>query len=353
VIVDVLGSDDDAAWLRALEPLDHDVYHHIEYARAVEANGDGRAIGFVVEDGDRHFFHVSLQRPIERVGGTQIDGRWSDLESVYGYSGPLASSDDRDFLANAWAAFDDWCTSEHVVAEFIRFSPLLRNESLASTETRVGKDRDTIAVRLDVGEAELWGSYPPVQRNMVRKAERHGLTAAPIPVEEGIGRFRAMYERTMERVGAEPYYLFSDSYYERLLELGPALVLFEATDPTGEAAAAALLLVDGDRLHYHLSASLEDFRDAAPMNLVLHAAASWGRERGLRLFHLGGGRSPAEDDSLLRFKESFSRIRLPFFTGRRVHDSRMYGDLCTMWLDQALPPARPPYFLLYRLPVRP
>ena len=157
----------------------------------------------------------------------------------------------------------------------------------------------------------------------------------------------------MRRVRAEPYYLFSDLYYERLIELGPALVLFEATDPAGEAAASALFLVHGDRLHYHLSASSEVFREAAPTNLVLHAAASWGRERGLRVFHLGGGRSPAADDPLLRFKESFSRVRLPFYTGRRVHDSRMYGDLCTMWLDHALPATRPPYFLLYRLPVRP
>ena len=351
--VDVLGSDDAAAWSRALEPLDHDVYHHVDYARALEANGDGRAVGFACEDGDRRFFHLVLQRPIERVGGTQLDGHWTDLESVYGYSGPLASTDDSDFLGRAWAAFDDWCKGEHVVAEFIRFSPLLRNESLASTETRVDMDRETIAVQLDVGEAELWDSYPAVQRNMVRKAQRHGLIAAPIPVEEGIGRFREMYESTMKRVGAEPYYLFSDAYYERLVELGRALALFEATDSAGEAAASALFLVHGDRLHYHLSASSEVFRHSAPMNLVLHAAASWGRERGLRLFHLGGGRTPAADDPLLRFKESFSRVRLPFFTGRRVHDSRTYGDLCTMWLDHALPTTRPPYFLLYRLPARP
>jgi hypothetical protein len=351
VNVSVLGGGDADAWSAALGRLpDHDVYHRIEYLCASESNGDGTAVAFVAQEHGDLLFHAFMRRAIDHVGDVSVSG-WSDLESVYGYSGPLASSADPGFLSRAWAAFAEWCKSEQVVAEFIRFSPLLRNESVGPVEAQVSRDRETVAVRLDVGSDELWKSYGSVQRNMVRKAERHGIVVGEAPVGEGLPRFREVYEETMRRVGADPYFLLSDAYYEALGGLGDALRIFEVRSGDGEIAAAALFLVDGDRLHYHLSGSRETYRDAAPTNLLLHGAATWGRERGLSLFHLGGGRTPGDDDPLFRFKASLSSLRLPFFTGRRVHDSRMYDELCSLWLDRARPETRPPYFLLYRLDI--
>lgn len=344
-------TSDADAWSAALERLpDHDIYHDVAYACAIEANGDGRPRAFVAELGDHLFVHVFVQRPIVRVGDADVDGGWSDLESVYGYSGPLATTQDTDFVARAWQAFEAWCVEERVVAEFIRFSPLLRNEALAAPGTDVVHDRDTVLLRLDVSEEELWSSYPSVQRNMVRKAERSGLLARAVSVEAGIRDFRRVYEATMERVGADRYFLLSDAYYAALLALGDRIELVEAR-LGDDVVAAALFLVHGSRLHYHLSGSDDRFRASAPTNLILHEAASRGRERGLGVMHLGGGLSPDRDDPLLRFKATLSAVRLPFLTGRRVHDPRMYGDLCSRWLAQAQTDVRPPYFLLYRLEV--
>jgi hypothetical protein len=311
-------------------------------------NGEGRAVAFIAERRDALFFHTFMQRSIDRVGNQQVEGSWSDLESTYGYSGPLTSSSDPEFIAQAWESFDRWCQSERVVAEFIRFSPLLRNESLRSEGTMISHDRDTVAVRLDVTESELWQSYRSVQRNMIRKALALGLVAAETTLDEGLAQFRKVYRETMHRLDADAYFLFSDAYFAALRKLAQPVRLFEVR--SGEdVAAAGLFLVRGRRIHYHLSGSADGFRSGGATNLLLHAVATWGVQQGFAVLHLGGGRTADTADPLLRFKSAMSPLRLPFFTGRRVHDVGMYGDLCSLWLDQVQPRIRPKYFLLYRL----
>jgi hypothetical protein len=345
-----LATADDPAWADAVERLDGaDVYHTDSYHRVAEANGEGRALAFVAEARDAILFHPFLQRPIERVGDESVAGGWCDLESVYGYGGPLATTDNPDFLARAWEEFSRWCAQQHVVAEFVRFNPLLHNERLAAPATRVIDDRETVVVDLTGGADALWERYPAVQRNMVRKARKAGLEAWVLGPGDGMGKFRAVYEETMRRIGAEPYYSFSGSYFDALVtELGSRVRVVEVCD-SGHTVAACLLLIGGDKLHYHLSGTRSQASSLGATNLMLHEAAAWGSGEGLRWFHLGGGRTSASDDSLLRFKRSLSNERAIFRTGQRVHDRGRYDALCAAWLRQA-GRERPPYFLLYRLP---
>jgi hypothetical protein len=348
--VEIAGSHD-PGWADALERLPAaDVYHAASYHRLAEANGEGRALAFIVRAGDAMLFHPFLRRPIERVGEETIDGSWSDLESAYGYGGPLATTDDPDFLTRAWQEFDRWCAQERVVAEFVRFNPLLHNERFIGTDTRVVDDRETVVVDLTGGADALWERYPAVQRNMIRKARKTGLQARVVDADAGMGEFRAVYEETMRRVGADLYYGFSDGYFNTLVtELGSCARVVEVRE-SGRVAAACVLLLGRKTLHYHLSGSRSQAASLGATNLMLHEAATWGCRQGLLRFHVGGGRTSAPDDSLLRFKRSLSHERVVFRTGQRVHDRERYDELCSAWLRQAAQ-ERPPYFLLYRLPV--
>lgn len=327
-----------------------DVYHLAGYHRVAEANGEGEAIAFVAEADGNLFFHPFLRRPLERVGDEVVRAGLSDTESIYGYSGPLATTEDPSFLAAAWSAFHDWCVQEQVVAEFVRFNPLLANERFADAGLDVGVERETVALALPEQHDDLWDEYPSVQRNMVRKALAAGLEAHVLPVSDGLDSFAAVYAETMDRVGAKNYYRFRAAYFDALAaELGEVARIVVVSRGE-EIAASCVLLWRARKLHYHLSGSR---RWAAPLgatNLMLHEAACWGCSEGARVFHLGGGRTSAPDDSLLRFKQSVSQSRLVFRTGRRVHDPKVYEELCGAWLRQATGP-RPPYFLLYRVPL--
>ncbi|OGV74896.1 MAG: hypothetical protein A3K18_14645 [Lentisphaerae bacterium RIFOXYA12_64_32] len=345
----ILSTQDSAAWRDALEAFpDADVYWLPEYHRAYEVNGDGRACAFLYADNGHRFLFPVLTRPIARVGQEPLPPTWSDFETVYGYSGPLASTNDPGFMAAAWTAFSAWCCEAGTVAGFMRFHPLRGNHVLATDDCRLVLDRETVAVRLQGSEAELWKNYPSTQRNMVRKAQAHGLIGREVPVADGLGAFLPLYHDTMTRLSAAPYYHFSPAYFEALAQgLGERLRLFAVFE--GDACVAAtLVLAFRDCLHYHLAGTALQARQNAAGNLLVHTVALWGLERGYAWLHLGGGRTPHPDDSLFRFKASISKERFPFYTGRRVCDPATYDSLCAQWLRQKQATERPDYFLLYR-----
>jgi hypothetical protein len=329
---------------------DADVYDLPEYHRAHELHGDGSAYAFVATEGRDTLFHPFLARRIVAPGlGEEGGERLHDLETVYGYAGPLATTREPAFLSQAWEAFSRWCRELRVVAEFIRFNPLSQNQQFVDASCQLVRDRQTVLLDLEGTEEALWGRYPSVQRNMVRKAIKRGLICDEGTVEGGLGEFQRLYRQTMVRVGAKAYYDFQDAYYRALAQgLGPRLRLFRVREKE-RVVASALFLVFGDRLHYHLAGSDAEYREAAPNNLLLHTVALWGQRQGLRRFHLGGGLSSDPNDPLLRFKTSLSMGRLDYCTGRRIHDAHAYEALCSAWMRRTGAAERPGYFLLYRL----
>jgi len=341
------GQSDD--WYNALSHFSQsDIYFLPEYHRAYELNGDGKACAFVAEEGSHILFYPFFMRPIEKVGSKPMCETWYDIETVYGYSGPLCTTTDMIFLAGAWTAFATWCQESHIVAEFVRFNPLMQNY-LYMDPSCVVRDRETVIVRLDCSEEELWEGYPSVQRNMVRKALKMNMVCEKISPTKGLSVFKGLYGETMDRIEADQYYRFSDAYFNHLSHaLGEKIDLF-IVQYENRVVAAALLLVNGDRIHYHLAGSDAHYRKYAPNNLLLHTVAQWGHKNGFRYLHLGGGRTAAPDDALFRFKASISRLRLPFHIGRRVHNQNVYERLCAEWMQQMDVKVRPPYFLLYRL----
>ena len=346
----VLSTQESEGWYNALERLPQtDIYFLPEYHRAYELNGDGMAYAFAAEEGDHVLFYPFFVRPIERVGFEPVPEPWYDIETVYGYSGPLCTTTDTAFLAGAWATFAAWCREKCIVAEFIRFNPLIDNYRYVDNPCRVVLDRETVAVNLKCSEEDLWTSYPSVQRNMVRKALRKGLVCEEVSAIEGLNAFRHLYDDTMDGIGAHHYYYFSDAYFNYVRHaLSEKVKLFVVRDED-QVVAAALFLLHGDRIHYHLAGSDVRYREAAPNNLLLHTVAQWGRERGFRWLHLGGGRTANPDDGLFRFKASISRLRLPFYIGKRVHNQDAYERLCAEWMRQKGVTKKPSYFLLYRL----
>src|SRR5918996_1439829 len=178
--------------------------------------------------------------------------------AVSAYSGPVATTTSPDFLAEAWQGFEDWCSEENVVCEFIRFSPLLRSERFASPQTEVSLNRETVEIRLGGGEEALWQGYESAQRNRVRKAIKRGLACREASLAEGLATFRDLYESTMQRARATDFYFFPDAYYRdlrrTLSDRTKLFVVIDGHDPI----AAGLFFTNGRTLHYHLGASRQD-----------------------------------------------------------------------------------------------
>src|SRR5215203_3641715 len=154
------STDESEAWLTALNLQPQaDVYFLPQYHRAYEKEGDGAAYAFTVTSGGDSFFYPFLLKP--------IDDTWFDIETVYGYTGPLSTTTDPDFLNETWRLFSDWCRESKVVAEFIRFNPLLDNTRYVDPACEVKLNRETVVINLDCTCDELWNNYTDSQRSKI------------------------------------------------------------------------------------------------------------------------------------------------------------------------------------------
>ncbi len=96
-----------------------------------------------------------MLRPIIAVGGVAVTRPLFDIETVYGYSGPLSNTDDPCFLREAWAAFAEYCRSAHIVAEFARCHPYAANQDLLGPGSMVVFDRQTVSIDLSGNDGRL------------------------------------------------------------------------------------------------------------------------------------------------------------------------------------------------------
>jgi CelD/BcsL family acetyltransferase involved in cellulose biosynthesis len=325
-MIEALDTAAAAAWRGVLARFPAgatDVYFLPEYAALYEQPW-ARARALVYADGGETLLHVFMER---RVRGEDLVA-----EGVYGYGGPITTSTDAGFLAAAHAALAERQRAAGIISEFVRFHPLLGNERWAPAAWAPVLDRHTVAVDLARPAAEREAAYAPTQRNRIRRARRAGVVVERSEAPADRETFAALYAATMRRNAARPFYFFGAPYFAALWSgLADRAHLFVARHE-GRVIAGALVLAHGPFLHHHLSASAADAQVLAPNNLLFHEIGAWGTAQGFRWFHLGGGRTGAPDDELLRFKARFSSLRRPFWIGRVVYDAARHARRRDEWL---------------------
>lgn len=304
-----------------------DIYYMPEYIETQEPLERGLALLAVWDHPafDGKVAYAFIKRSIEGYD------RVFDITTPYGYGGPIFSgpaSDAPEAIRRFRCDFRDFCLDSKIVSEFVRFHPLLNNciGNCCGMETRYV--RDTIVVELDPSRDPLV-TFPSKTRNMVRKAIKHGVQVRASNDPLSVTQFFRLYSETMRRRDAADYYFFSESFFKALLEkVKPRPFLLTAW-LDGRAIASALFLRFGQFLHYHFAGSDPNFHKFGPNNLIIYEAALQGIRLGARRLHLGGGYRDAED-SLFRFKASFSDVRTHFYVGRQIHDQQTYDRLCAI-----------------------
>lgn len=257
---------------------------------------------------------------------SQIPGQSQfDIQSPYGYGGPLANTDDKEFLMRAWNAFVQWCNEHDVLAEFVRFHPLLDNKRFFGGDV-VG-DREVVWI--DLTCQDLLSTYSTRARTAIRKAQKHGLTVEWWQPDRFAAMFPQLYSDHMQVLNADEYYFFSEEYFRALI--GWDCAHLAVCKMGEEVLAAAIFLVGPHHLEYHLSAATTSGRQLSATNLLIHEAALRGHHLGCSVMNLGGGTNSAPDNPLLFFKSGFSALRALFSIGKCVHLPVKYAALKIEW----------------------
>lgn len=310
----------------------YDVYWLSGYVKAFQIHGDGEPILFFYEDQNCRGINVVMKRDISRDRrfiGVVESNTWFDFATPYGYGGWIIEGEEKDDL---FSTYEEWCLDHNIVSEFVRYHPVIKNHEDSVMFYDTFSLGGTIA--MDISSAEvIWSNLTSKNRNMIRKAKKAGVKVYNGRHPKIYEEFRNIYNQTMDKDNADPYYYFESEFYQSILnDLGIEAQVFYA-ELNQEVIAASIILGANHRLNYHLSGSLREFQNLAPTNLLLYQAALWGCSNGYTTFHLGGGVG-SHVDGLYKFKKAFYRGEpCCFHIGKKLYDEQKYNELVDMRSD--------------------
>lgn len=290
-------------------------------------HGDGDILLVCFEHNNEKMCYVVIQKDIsdaKEFNGRIGTGQYYDWETPYGYGGPLV---DTPLSEESQHIFEteliEYCTSNNIVTQFLRFHPLLKNYDILPNLIETRYLRDTIFIDTS-DENIIMPNMDTKSRNMVRKAQKNGVVIIKKDIEN-YNDFIPMYCETMKKNGADEYYSFKKDYYESLKRLKDnAFILYAMYED--KPISGSIIFYNKHFMHYHLSGSYNEYRKYSPNNLLLYEGACWAAKNKIKQFHLGGGIS--SDDSLFGFKKQFNKNgRAPFVVGRTIFDKNAYDHL--------------------------
>lgn len=318
-------------WQQTLQKLRHDIYHLPEYVYLESRRTKTTPEAVLIVDGEKIFFVPYLLRRCDDIVVQELTTQETfDVISPYGYSGILLSE-----AAASTPGFPDLAMNElkcvlknkGVCSAFFRLHPILNhnfNEIFEpGTFTANG---ETVSVDLKLSESQLWAHTRKGHQSTINKCKRVGLTARIVPFMEYINEFTAIYEETMNRVGANKLYYFDHDYFADLSKLGEKIHLCIG-EREGQITCASLFFECCGIVQAHLGGTRTKFLNQSAFSQLLDYVRFWAKERGNEFLHLGGGVGGSTEDSLYTFKSGFSRQRHNFLTLRLITDEKKYFHL--------------------------
>lgn len=316
---------DDYRWdeyLNLCQPNQQDIYFTSQYCKLYETD-ESKAKLFVLKQDKFIGLYPFL---IKRIQGYHKDNLY-DIETPYGYGGPITNTEDEGFNRLFEKRFQQFCCESNIIAEFIRFHPFMNNHHLFKENIWVTCNRKTVVVNVEKDIEEIWNNdISSKNRNVIRKAIKNELT---VDFTNDYEPFIEIYNKTMAKVRASDNYIFDKAYYNQIKANKNCKLM--VVKKNNEIIAGGIFMGLGEYFHYHLSGSQKEFLNFSPNNLMIWEAIKFAHNNGFKKFHLGGGASDNENDSLFKFKNSFSKDICNFYIGKRIHNEYEYNCLIEQW----------------------
>jgi hypothetical protein len=324
-VLDAHRPGEHAAWVELWHAWPHrEVMAHPAYAQLFARPCD-RVVCAVGEDDGGCILLPLVVRPLSAEPWARSDERRSDALTPYGYGGPFAwGSGPRDDAA-FWRCYLSWCRDERLVTTFLRLS--LFDDQLARLPWPVETRSTNIVVPLTGGPEALWRGYESKVRRWVRTAEAAGIEVLLDRDSSQLDAFLAVYDHTMRRRGADPWYFFPRTFFEAIRDRLQGHYAYFHALADGELVSSDLVLCSEQRVYYFLGGTRQSAFPKGVNYLLKHRCALWAAGEGKRQAVLGGGYEPR--DGVFRYKRAFARRggEVAFKVASVVHDEHACDEL--------------------------
>ena len=171
----------------------------------------------------------------------------------------------------------------------------------------------TAILNLDKNLEELFNNFKPKTRYNIRLAEKKGVIIEHLPATD----FASVWQLFQKTAAKNKFGLHKQTYYQTMLDQFPGAELWTAKTPTGEIAAANIMIFFGTQATYLHGASNNDLRSFMAPHLLHWQLIKHAKDHGLNIYDFYGVKNDNKTTStwagFSRFKESFGAeiINLP------------------------------------------
>ena len=306
-----------------------DIYFEPDYAELYETE-ENRAVEYRFECEYGFITNLFLKRQIDIKLPDEV--QYFDIVTPYGYGGPVIHwTNDKEKLIQAYMDdFGRYTEKEHIIAEFVRFHPILGNGVDFKEVYKSIFDRKTVGTNLTYDDV-IAKEFSKHKRKDIRKALknpeiRYEVTENPSTLQD----FLKIYYSTMDRDKADDYYYFKPDYFQAMLEKFRGHITAGRVFLGDQLIAMGVYFRYGKYLHAHLSGTLSEYLDYSPANILKYALAVYGHENGYEVIHYGGGTSRSPENGVYKFKKEFGKnTEFDFYIAKKVWNEEIYKQICS------------------------
>jgi len=301
-----------------------DIYFLPEWGKAHQDLEKGDASVFEFEDQSGHIYYQFIKR---RVSDGLDLGLYYDIITQYGCNGPIIldhnPAEKEKLLSRFDEIFNEYCRDEKIIAEYVRFSPWLKNHQDFGKFYTLKYNDYTLYTDLTVGDFFM-EEYCSKIRTKIRKSQKLGVRIEYDLSGKSLNEFCNLYKQTIQKNEISDYYHFDENFLLRVFKsLNNRQFLINARFED-KYISSAIFMEFGDYLHFHLVANDYNHYEKNGNSLIMYEAAMWGQKNGKKQMHIGGGTS----GELFAFKKQFTKKGIcDFYIGKKVRDEHVYSKL--------------------------
>ncbi len=297
-----------------------DPYFNPDYLHLNQWIESGEPVVLYAEQDNHAYWYSFMLRPLPDA--VAVSGY--DITSPYGFGGELftgsATSEKQRFLKQCQSRVIEWCQKNDVVAEFIRFHPLLKNHLKAPDSIQTHHVKTVCWFDLKQSEEQLWKNLHSQKRRYLKKIDTHDVQISDD--WHYLSAFSSLYAESMTQKQASQFYQFPSDFFEALENINDEQRWLRTLLHQGRPVGSALFLKHGEHVQYFLGANNQTAKERHLSAWLLFQTALDAKHDGYKTFTLGGGLS--ENDSLFRFKNQLTKTTAPYYIGTRIHNAQKY-----------------------------
>ncbi len=309
-------------WDNVLSKVDtYDFYHTYDY-HIISKQEDEECVLLQFEKDN---YLIAIPLIIRPIKGTD----YFDITSVYGYSGPVSKNISYSFNNTQFITeFKEYLFNKKIVSVFSRLNPFINHQKDILKNLGDCEDLSSV-VFIDLTndiEVQRQG-YQRRIKSHINKSRRL-CTIKKAQTQEEIEAFIDIYYENMNRVDAEDSYYFDKDYFFKFLKCNDfeTDLLLAIDNETNQYISGVMFVKTNQIVQYHLSGTKTDFLNIMPVKMLIDEMRILATNKGYKYLNLGGGLG-SKEDSLLRFKKSFSKELETFSLWKYIVNVDAYNKL--------------------------